>query len=68
MQLIVVKASAQVIGRVVVPLVVPHGHTKGMVVGLRGLEPLTSSLSGKRSNRLSYRPVRHLQHTKTLKS
>lgn len=26
-------------------------------VGLRGLEPLTSSLSGKRSNRLSYRPV-----------
>jgi hypothetical protein len=30
-------------------------------VGLRGFEPLTSSLSGKRSNRLSYRPVRHLQ-------
>src|SRR3954447_6491698 len=27
-------------------------------VGLRGLEPLTSSLSGKRSNRLSYRPQR----------
>src|SRR6478609_4299845 len=27
-----------------------------VVVGLRGLEPLTSSLSGKRSNRLSYRP------------
>ena len=27
-------------------------------VGLRGLEPLTSSLSGKRSNRLSYRPGR----------
>lgn len=27
------------------------------VVGLRGLEPLTSSLSGKRSNRLSYRPA-----------
>ena len=26
-------------------------------VGLRGLEPLASSLSGKRSNRLSYRPV-----------
>ena len=25
-------------------------------MGLRGLEPLTSSLSGKRSNRLSYRP------------
>ncbi len=25
-------------------------------VGLRGLEPRTSSLSGKRSNRLSYRP------------
>ena len=29
----------------------------GRVVGLTGLEPLTSSLSGKRSNRLSYRPV-----------
>src|SRR5215472_4462847 len=26
-------------------------------VGLGGLEPPTSSLSGKRSNRLSYRPV-----------
>src|SRR4029079_12276198 len=25
-------------------------------VGLTGLEPVTSSLSGKRSNRLSYRP------------
>ena len=35
-----------------------------MVVGLRGLEPLTSSLSGKRSNRLSYRPFRHLQRVK----
>jgi hypothetical protein len=30
----------------------------GYLVGLRGLEPLTSSLSGKRSNRLSYRPDR----------
>ena len=29
------------------------------MVGLRGLEPLTSSLSGKRSNRLSYRPGSH---------
>ena len=28
-----------------------------VAVGLRGLEPLASSLSGKRSNRLSYRPV-----------
>src|SRR5664279_4321640 len=36
------------------------------VVGLRGLEPLTSSLSGKRSNRLSYRPVRHLQRAQYL--
>jgi hypothetical protein len=27
-------------------------------VGLTGLEPVTSSLSGKRSNRLSYRPVK----------
>ena len=26
-------------------------------VGLAGLEPATSSLSGMRSNRLSYRPV-----------
>ena len=29
------------------------------VVGLRGLEPRTSSLSGKRSNRLSYRPLEY---------
>ena len=28
-----------------------------MVVGLRGFEPLTSPLSGVRSNQLSYRPV-----------
>src|SRR5215470_17959334 len=27
------------------------------LVGLRGLEPRTSSLSGKRSNRLSYSPL-----------
>ena len=33
------------------------------VVGLRGLEPLTSSLSGKRSNRLSYRP--RVVHSRT---
>jgi hypothetical protein len=26
-------------------------------VGLSGLEPLTSALSGQRSNRLSYRPA-----------
>lgn len=31
-------------------------------VGLTGLEPVTSSLSGKRSNRLSYRPARRRQH------
>src|SRR5580658_5952106 len=30
-------------------------------VGLRGLEPRTSSLSGKRSNRLSYRPQSYAQ-------
>src|SRR5215216_2694295 len=30
---------------------------EGLVVGLPGLEPGTSSLSGMRSNRLSYRPV-----------
>ena len=28
-----------------------------VMVGLTGLEPVASSLSGKRSNRLSYRPV-----------
>ena len=28
-----------------------------VMVGLGGLEPPTSSLSGKRSNRLSYRPL-----------
>ena len=37
-----------------------HGDTRPelgvWVVGLRGLEPRTSSLSGKRSNRLSYSP------------
>ena len=30
--------------------------TKNLLVGLSGLEPLTSALSGQRSNRLSYRP------------
>ncbi len=30
---------------------------RGWLVGLPGLEPGTSSLSGMRSNRLSYRPV-----------
>jgi hypothetical protein len=35
-------------------------------VGLGGLEPPTSSLSGKRSNRLSYRPSSvPLDHTGT---
>src|SRR5690625_825834 len=35
-----------------------HPHAPIAVgVGLTGLEPVTSSLSGKRSNRLSYRPV-----------
>src|SRR5699024_12181000 len=43
---------------------IPEGRTTSSrcsppdgCVGLRGLEPLTSSLSAKRSNRLSYRPV-----------
>jgi hypothetical protein len=31
-------------------------------VGLGGLEPPTSSLSGKRSNRLSYRPAARQRH------
>jgi site-specific DNA recombinase len=35
---------------------VVDGSKMRHLVGLRGLEPLTSSLSGKRSNRLSYRP------------
>src|SRR5690606_24317697 len=35
----------------------PHSdHPFGTGVGLGGLEPPTSSLSAKRSNRLSYRP------------
>jgi hypothetical protein len=35
-----------------------HGNLLGaVVVGLTGLEPVASSLSGKRSNRLSYRPA-----------
>ena len=33
----------------------PGAHDGGMV-GLSGLEPLTSRLSGERSNQLSYRP------------
>src|SRR3954452_7154871 len=34
----------------------PTRGLDGRSVGLTGLEPVTSSLSGKRSNRLSYRP------------
>ena len=30
--------------------------TRGMTVGIRGLEPRTSALSGPRSNQLSYIP------------
>ena len=30
-----------------------------LLVGLRGLEPLTSSLSVTRSNQLSYSPISH---------
>ncbi len=37
----------------------PSRRVRPVWVGLRGLEPLTSSLSGKRSNRLSYRPASH---------
>ena len=42
------------------PDLLGHGIPSGSrttVVGLTGLEPVASSLSGKRSNRLSYRPV-----------
>src|SRR6266516_5718169 len=37
-------------------LVLTHGSPPSVSVGLDGLEPSTSSLSGMRSNRLSYRP------------
>ena len=37
---------------VTIPLVTKRVRT----VGLTGLEPVTSALSGRRSNRLSYRP------------
>ncbi len=38
------------------PLAHCHGYLLGKVVGLGGLEPPTSPLSGVRSNQLSYRP------------
>ena len=34
-----------------------HGDFSHALVGLSGVEPLTSRLSGVRSNHLSYRPV-----------
>ena len=36
-----------------------HPHTR--VVGLSGIEPETSRLSGARSNRLSYKPLQKQQ-------
>ena len=39
------------------PAAHPLAHLKNMV-GLSGFEPLTSRLSGGRSNQLSYRPIR----------
>jgi hypothetical protein len=38
------------------PLALVHYYRVGKVVGLGGLEPPTSPLSGVRSNQLSYRP------------
>ena len=38
-------------------MVFPLREFRSAMVGLTGLEPVTSSLSGKRSNRLSYRPA-----------
>ena len=38
------------------PLALCHVYLLGKVVGLGGLEPPTSPLSGVRSNQLSYRP------------
>ena len=35
-------------------------------VGLTGLEPVTSALSGRRSNRLSYRPAGAMHRGETL--
>ena len=34
-----------------------HMHSRQSTVGLRGLEPPTSRLSGVRSNHLSYKPI-----------
>ena len=35
----------------------PPVNIRGLMVGPRGIEPLTSSLSGTRSNQLSYGPI-----------
>ncbi len=39
------------------PIVVKPQQLRGELVGLSGLEPPTSPLSGVRSNHLSYKPV-----------
>ena len=54
-------ASASGSGRPLMPFrclrkIISVAAAMNLLVGLSGLEPLTSSLSGKRSNRLSYRP------------
>jgi hypothetical protein len=53
----------------------PHKNTLSKigyfyVVGVKGLEPLTSSTSMKRSSQLSYTPtlINRLQHTKIMKN